>query len=314
MFFITGNQNKYQEALRAVPSLRQMDIDLTEIQDTSIRRIIDHKLEEGAKQIRGSFFVEDVSMAIDSLNGFPGPLIKWMIKHMGAKGIHRVAGGSRATVTCSIGLYENTKKHFFEGTVKGTLHEPRGKNGFGFDPIFMPDGADKTFGEMTITEKRQFSHREKALQKLAAHVAKQGPLVMVFCTFDVLHPGHLYFFREAKRKGARLLVVLARDKTIRTIKGKEPCHPEKERLVQVSKVPLVDKAVLGNLKDQYAAIRRHRPAVIALGHDQESFVDGLQEFIEKEGLNTRIVRLSPYKRHKYRSSLLKAASQEHKSK
>lgn len=311
MFFITGNQYKFREAQRAVPGVTQKDLDLTEIQETDTRSIIAHKLDEAARIVEPPFFVEDVSMAIDHLGGFPGPLIKWMLKHMGADGIHECVGDSPATVKCSIGLYQGGEKHFFEGEVRGHVCEPRGKRGFGFDPIFIPEGAQKSFGEMTLTEKRQFSHREKALCKLAQFVRRQAPLVMVFGTFDVLHPGHLHFFAQARRYGERLLVVLARDSTIERVKGEAPRHTEKERLLQVSRVPAVDTAVLGSKRDQYALIRKYKPSVIALGHDQESFVEGLDEFLKRNGLDSRIVRLSPYRRDMYSSSKLKALK-EHK--
>jgi non-canonical purine NTP pyrophosphatase (RdgB/HAM1 family) len=62
--------------------------------------------------------------------------------------------------------------HFFEGKVKGTVVSPRGANGFGWDVIFVPEGYDKTFGEMSFEEKNRISHRRLVVDKLSAFLAK----------------------------------------------------------------------------------------------------------------------------------------------
>jgi len=66
-----------------------------------------------------------------------------------------------------IALIQNGKQHLFEGVVQGTITTvPSGENGFGYDPIFKPDGSEKTFAEMTLEEKNTWSHRARAVQKL----------------------------------------------------------------------------------------------------------------------------------------------------
>ena len=67
---------------------------------------------------------------------------------------------------------ENSKIHFFEGEIKGTIVNPRGKTDFGWDPIFQPNGHKKTFGEMTKEEKNKISHRKVAVEKLKEHLLK----------------------------------------------------------------------------------------------------------------------------------------------
>ena len=69
--------------------------------------------------------------------------------------------------------------------------------------------------------------------------------VMAFGSFDVLHPGHIYYLKESKRLGDKLVVVVAKDSTIKKIKGQEPKYTEKQRLEHVRDLPMVDKAVLG---------------------------------------------------------------------
>ena len=161
IYFITGNKHKFTEAQAIIPELKRLDLDLLEIQELDLRKIIEAKLPKN----RTLIVVEDVSLEIQDLNGLPGPLIKWFIKSIGPKGIYNLAPNSKAKAIAMLGYKSNTIS-FFEGVVEGTIVAPRGKNGFGFDPIFQPDGSDKTFGEMTRDEKARFSHRAKAFHKL----------------------------------------------------------------------------------------------------------------------------------------------------
>ena len=72
------------------------------------------------------------------------------------------------TVVC---LIENGKQKFFEGICKGTIiAQRRGDSGFGYDPVFIPDGSTKTFAEMSMEEKNRFSHRKKAIEKLTSYL------------------------------------------------------------------------------------------------------------------------------------------------
>ncbi|RMF05615.1 FAD synthase [Candidatus Woesearchaeota archaeon] len=128
--------------------------------------------------------------------------------------------------------------------------------------------------------------------------------VMVFGTFDGLHPGHEFVFREAKKHGSKLIVVVARDETVKAVKGKPPRHDEKTRLEEVKNSPLVDIAVLGNPGDKYRVIEEFMPDVICLGYDQQAFTDRLQEELKRRSINAEVVRLKPFMPHKYKSSIL----------
>lgn len=126
---------------------------------------------------------------------------------------------------------------------------------------------------------------------------------MAFGTFDVLHPGHIDFFVQAKELGDWLVVVVARDSNVIKIKNRPPRHTEDERLRDVQRIALVDEAVLGSETDPYAVIETYRPATIALGYDQShDFVDHLQEELARRNLAPRIVRLAAYHPDKYKSS------------
>ncbi|GIV29346.1 MAG: non-canonical purine NTP pyrophosphatase [Bacteroidia bacterium] len=73
----------------------------------------------------------------------------------------------QARFVCVLCLIHNDKEYFFEGEIKGTIAEyPKGNNGFGYDPVFIPDGYTQTFAELNVEEKNKISHRYKALEKL----------------------------------------------------------------------------------------------------------------------------------------------------
>ncbi|MFQ5620375.1 MAG: adenylyltransferase/cytidyltransferase family protein [Candidatus Nanoarchaeia archaeon] len=129
--------------------------------------------------------------------------------------------------------------------------------------------------------------------------------VLVFGTFDLVHPGHIDFFRQAKKHGKRLIVVVARDKTIENVKGEMPKFDELTRLDAVSSVPEVDKAVLGSEGDKYEIIRDMDPDVICLGYDQFVFVDELEDKLKSFDMDIKILRMKAHKPEKYKSGLLK---------
>lgn len=129
--------------------------------------------------------------------------------------------------------------------------------------------------------------------------------VVVFGTFDIVHPGHMSFLRQAKSFGNELIVVIARDETVNKVKGRKTVFSEIERLKKIKGLPYVDNAVLGSLKDKYSIIKRLDPDIIALGYDQKFFIDNLKEELTKRNVNAKIVRLKPYKKKLYKSSILR---------
>jgi cytidyltransferase-like protein len=128
--------------------------------------------------------------------------------------------------------------------------------------------------------------------------------VVVFGTFDGLHPGHINFFEQAKKLGNYLVVVVGRDVTVNKIKGHFPKRSELLRLKAVKQCQLVNEAMLGNIGNPYEIIKKIKPDIIALGYDQDSFSAGLPEFIKKENLKIEIIRLKSYKPEIYKSSFL----------
>lgn len=129
--------------------------------------------------------------------------------------------------------------------------------------------------------------------------------VLIFGTFDLLHPGHLDFFKQAKKLGDSLTVIVARDQTVSAIKKHRTLFNEQERLANVKNQKIVDEAKLGNLDDPYKIIKQEKPDIIALGYDQNSYTEELEDKIKEFGFKTKVVRLKPFKPEKYKSSKLK---------
>lgn len=134
--------------------------------------------------------------------------------------------------------------------------------------------------------------------------------IMVFGTFDGLHPGHLNFFKQAKKlsKKSFLIVSVSRDRNVLKIKGERPFLSEKKRLALVKRCSLVNKAVQGGVRNHIPHITRERPDIIALGYDQKAYVKNLKKDLEKKNKMNKmikIVRLKPFKAKIYKSHLLK---------
>jgi len=113
-------------------------------------------------------------------------------------------------------------------------------------------------------------------------------------TFDILHMGHIYYLKEAKKLGDQLIVVVACDETVRKLKH-EPITSEQLRLGLIKELEVVDDAYLGNKDDKYAIVEEIKPDIIALGFDQIHNIDELQEELKKRKLDTKIVRLDKFK-------------------
>jgi cytidyltransferase-like protein len=130
--------------------------------------------------------------------------------------------------------------------------------------------------------------------------------IMTFGTFDIFHKGHKSFLKQAGKFGDYLIVVVARDKTVKRYKIQDTRNKEQKRVKILNNSGLVDKVVLGGLGDKYAVIKKYKPDVICLGYDQKFFVEKIQYKLEEYKLtDTKIIRLKPYKPNVYKSSLLK---------
>lgn len=125
--------------------------------------------------------------------------------------------------------------------------------------------------------------------------------VVVFGVFDLLHPGHLYFLRQARKHGDHLTVVVTRDARVVHEKKRKPVFNERERLKMIRALCMVNHAVLGDKVGEWKILKKLKPDVICVGYDQNA------EWIKKCGLAKlpKIVRIKPFQQHKYKSSRMK---------
>jgi len=170
LYFITGNKGKFKEAKAILGEVEQLEMDLPEIQGTDPKEIIKAKLVEALNHQKGEFVIEDTSLYLDCLSGFPGPLIKWMLEKIGNEGLADLVekmGNSGAEAKTVAGYAKSPKDiYFFEGSVRGKIVPPRGNLDFGWGPIFQPEGYSLTYGEMDREEKNKTSMRKIAFSKL----------------------------------------------------------------------------------------------------------------------------------------------------
>lgn len=189
LVFATNNQHKVEEIRKVtgdrfhIITLKEagIDIDIPEPHDTiaanaTEKSTVIHRLTQQ------NCFSEDTGLEVDALNGEPG------VKSARYAGDGRSSQdnidklianlGSNPTRTARfitvISLIWNNTEHLFEGVCEGRIiEEQKGLSGFGYDPVFVPEGGDKTFAEMTMEEKNTFSHRRKATDLLIAFLQQQ---------------------------------------------------------------------------------------------------------------------------------------------
>jgi XTP/dITP diphosphohydrolase len=208
LVFITGNANKLREVRQILGDdfcVINVNVDLQEIQSTSVEEVINEKIKEAEKvfsrkdvvqHIRKQFeeqgeklknssdftvVCEDTGFHIDSLNTaekaekgehmFPGALIKFVNQALGAEGIIKHCKGSQAMVTCYIGILKNGEiKKPISAVVEGSIAKKFIPGGFGFDPCFIPKGKKVPYSQLTAEEKNEISHRGQAFRKLKEYL------------------------------------------------------------------------------------------------------------------------------------------------
>ncbi len=121
-------------------------------------------------------------------------------------------------------------------------------------------------------------------------------------TFDLLHPGHLYFLRQAKKLGDYLVVIVARDANVKKQKGYWPIEDERIRLAKLKKIKWIDRVVLGepDLRKRGKILQQIKPQIIAQGYDQK--IPPLKKY--------KTVKIKAFYPQKYKSSLLRKALQK----
>ena len=190
LIFATNNEHKVAEIRSAIGNIFQVvslkeakiNIDIEEPYDT---------LEENAREKSGVIhrltqqdcFSEDTGLFVDALNGEPGVKSARYAGELSSnktnieKLLLNLTSHTNRTARFKtiISLVLHKKEYLFEGICEGSITlEPIGSSGFGYDAVFIPTGSSKSFGEMNMEEKNQYSHRKKAVAKLIAFLQKQG--------------------------------------------------------------------------------------------------------------------------------------------
>jgi len=141
---------------------------------------------------------------------------------------------------------------------------------------------------------------------MACQKVKKGKVVLASGTFDLLHFGHVKYLEEAKKAGgknAKLIVIVARDSTVKNRKGSKPVMPEDQRRSLVESLKVVDEAILGyedfNI-DQ--VIEKLQPDIIAVGHDQDGIEREVQKAVAERDLNIQVVKIGRFGKEELDSS------------
>ncbi len=177
IYFVTSNRHKFQEiydiSKHHVPWIEikmREDVPKLEIQSHRLEEIALFAAENAAKKFDETFIIEEAGLFVKALNGFPGPYSSYVFKTIGCTGILKLLQDQRdrsAEFRSVLVLHHRGFFKVFIGTVKGLIsYEERGSQGFGFDPIFIPQGHNRTFAEMTLQEKNNLSHRGKSTRQL----------------------------------------------------------------------------------------------------------------------------------------------------
>lgn len=169
--FVTGNPGKLREAKEILGvDLVSKTCDIPELQLDTSAEVAYYKAKEAAKIIGGPVLVDDTALHFNAIGGLPGTYIRSFTDRLTPANIARILLGfedKSARVTCSLGYCAgpDAEPQVFTGECPGTIvSEPRGSGGFGFDPIFQPEGYNQTYAELSSEIKNKISHRARAFE------------------------------------------------------------------------------------------------------------------------------------------------------
>lgn len=174
LYFVTSNSNKVEEARRALSEygvyLEQRVGGKLEVQADDVSDVSRRAAEELCKVGENHVVVEDDGLYIKALNGFPGPYSEYVYRTLGLSGVLKLLEGVEdraAYFKSAVSLCLDGWVYTFSGVAEGRISEgPKGSAGFGFDPIFVPDGFAATFAELGAEVKARVSHRARAFRAL----------------------------------------------------------------------------------------------------------------------------------------------------
>ena len=173
LFFASSNEHKFKEVQRILSNLgvniKLFKTTLEEIQSNSLNEIAKRKAIDAFTKIQKPILIEDDGLFINSLNGFPGPYSSYAYDTIRNKGIIQLLQNSEhrdAKFVAIIAYYNGIDEvKLFESSIPGKISKEIEKGGWGYDPIFIPDGESKTYAN--VSDKDKFSHRSAALTKFS---------------------------------------------------------------------------------------------------------------------------------------------------
>jgi len=180
IFFVTTNPGKMREATgigrRFGITFVQNSYDCFEVQSDNLGEVAGEAAKDSFAHLKTPLIVEDSGVFIDALKGFPGPYSAYVYKTVGTEGVLKLMEGlkdRKAVMRSSVAYADGKQIKLFNGEVSGIISDTKkGSEGFGYDPIFIPDGKAKTFAEDTAY-KLQVSHRAKALRAFCEWFSKK---------------------------------------------------------------------------------------------------------------------------------------------
>jgi non-canonical purine NTP pyrophosphatase (RdgB/HAM1 family) len=175
VYFATSNLGKLREVENILNCpVYQVTLSLIEIQSLDVWDVVARKAKDAYSHAEKPVLVEDTGLYLSAWNGLPGALIAWFLKTMGTDGVCTMMSAyedRRAIARTILGFYDGSRFHGFLGEIVGCIvSQPRGDYGFGWDSIFQPNGANKTFGEMNINEKNLVSMRRIAVNNFKKQI------------------------------------------------------------------------------------------------------------------------------------------------
>ncbi|MCR4334908.1 MAG: FAD synthase [archaeon] len=130
-------------------------------------------------------------------------------------------------------------------------------------------------------------------------------IVLAFGTFDLLHPGHLSYLKQAREQGDKLIVIIATDANVKKIKGKKPVNNQAHRKELVKALKIVDDAFIGEEEDMIKSVEKVKPDVVVLGYDQQPVNIELQKTFDEKRIKAKIFRAKPFNEKQFKSSKIK---------
>ena len=176
--FITGNENKAKYVQKWIEwPLEHQKLNLQEIQSLELSEVVEDKVRRAYETIRSPVLVEDVSLVFAAYHyRLPGPFIKWYLEVFSPAelcGLLDKSNTRQAKAEVEFAYFDGSNLLIARGERLGVIVErPQGKSVFGFNPIFQPEGWDKTWGEMDLEEEEQCSMRRPALAELRQKLAQ----------------------------------------------------------------------------------------------------------------------------------------------